>query len=533
MPDRHQPADRRRHGQTRHLRRRRHPRQRDPGHRSVLLPGLGSSSAATGRTARSPPSSTRPASTSCPVVNVDSRSASSPTPSRRLRPPLCAYRPTTTGTGFRRGPPDDLDGDGASCTMRGGPLRRRTRPTPRTRASWSGSSRASRASGRCSARRASTTTATARSTRTATATSTPTATGASLGPAVRPGRLRAISLPGVALKALAEWTITETQHRFAWSFHNYGGMFLRGPEPQRARRVPAAGRRGLRLLGKQGERIIPGYRYMISWKDLYTTPGDFDEWMSQFLGAYFYCAEVFQGESEAFRGVTERPRRATPRRAERDTSRRASPTASGSSSTTTTARASCSSPGSPSAPRVRRRRDRRLGKISRVWRPYMIPDLVHRNAMAVVFSAKHTPEVSLEVIEVKTWGGDLYRVRVRLANRKAMPTMSYWRRSQVVSQGHAQGLRAPGPRSSPAAFSSIPTSIGRLQKGQAGASVLWSSPDSARSTISSWSKGKGEITLRVRIPARRQADEKRSSSRVGADWRAGPFGGRIAGEYPR
>jgi hypothetical protein len=45
--------------------------------------------------------------------------------------------------------------------------------------------------------------------------------------------------------------------------------------------------------------------------------------------------------------------------------------------------------------------------------------------MAVLFTAKHVPEVSLEVTEVKALGGNLYRVRTRLANPKAMPTMSY------------------------------------------------------------------------------------------------------------
>lgn len=34
---------------------------------------------------------------------------------------------------------------------------------------------------------------------------------------------------GVGLKALAEWTMTKTNIAFVWSFHNYGGMILRGP----------------------------------------------------------------------------------------------------------------------------------------------------------------------------------------------------------------------------------------------------------------------------------------------------------------
>ena len=43
---------------------------------------------------------------------------------------------------------------------------------------------------------------------------------------------------------------------------------------------------------------------------------------------------------------------------------------------------------------------------SRLGAPFMIKDLVHRNAMAVLFTAKHLPEVSLEVLEVKPLGGE-------------------------------------------------------------------------------------------------------------------------------
>jgi len=43
----------------------------------------------------------------------------------------------------------------------------------------------------------------------------------------------------------------------------------------------------------------------------------------------------------------------------------------------------------------------------------------------VIFSAKHVPEVKLEVTEVKEVGKNLFRVRTRLANSKAVPTMSY------------------------------------------------------------------------------------------------------------
>jgi hypothetical protein len=232
---------------------------------------------------------------------------------------------------------------------------------------------------------------------------------------------------GVGLKALAEWTMTKTNIAFAWSFHNNGGMILRGPSRKGLGEYPPQDVAVYDYLGKQGERIIPGYRYLISWKDLYTTYGDSGEWMTQTMGAYFYCSEVFQGESEAFKGVSERPEPGTSREeAVRD----------------------IFSEGVSDRERIKFSDNVVQGELYKPWKPFkhpdygdieiggwvkmssrlgapfMIKDLVHRNAMAILFTAKHLPDVALEVTEVKALGGNLYRVRTRLANPKAMPSMS-------------------------------------------------------------------------------------------------------------
>jgi hypothetical protein len=205
-------------------------------------------------------------------------------------------------------------------------------------------------------------------------------------------------------------------------------MLLRGPSRKGLGEYPPQDVAVYDFLGKQGERIIPGYRYMISWKDLYTTYGDSGEWITQTMGAYFYCAEVFQGESEAFKGVSERNEPGSPREeAVRD----------------------IFSEGVSERERLKFSDNVVQGELYKPWKafkhpdygdieiggwvkmssrlgaPFMIKDLVHRNAMAVLFTAKHLPEVSLEIIEVKPLAGNLFRVRTRLANPRAVPTMSF------------------------------------------------------------------------------------------------------------
>jgi hypothetical protein len=234
----------------------------------------------------------------------------------------------------------------------------------------------------------------------------------------------------VGLKALALWTQTKANICIGWTFHNFGGMYLRGPSRKGLGEYPQGDVAVYDYIGKQAERITPGYKYMISWKDLYTTYGDSLEWLCQTLGAYGYCGEVFQSESETFKGQGEK--------------KSEQPSAAGEEGPRGFMFGDMTD-----RERLKYSDNLTQGELYKPWKPFkhptygdieiggwvkmssrlpapfMLPDLVHRNSMAVLFSAKHVPEVSLEVTEVKKVGSDLYRVRTRLANGKAMPTMTY------------------------------------------------------------------------------------------------------------
>jgi len=55
----------------------------------------------------------------------------------------------------------------------------------------------------------------------------------------------------------------------------------------------------------------------------------------------------------------------------------------------------------------------------------MLQDLVHRNAMVVLYASEQTPEISMDIFDVKEIGKNLHQVRVRLVNAKGLPSMSY------------------------------------------------------------------------------------------------------------
>jgi hypothetical protein len=240
---------------------------------------------------------------------------------------------------------------------------------------------------------------------------------------------------GTGIKALGEYIRERPNICMAWAFHNNGGMYLRGPGTKNQDEYPSGDIAVYDFLGKQAERITPGYRYLISWKDLYGTYGDFMEWMVMINGAYGFVGELFLSSQEQFRSIEEAKRIGTTERALR----------TGEQDDDNMFRDN------------REREMERLkfndnvvqGELFSPWKPYkhptygdveiggwvrlssrlpapfMLKDLVHRNAMAVIFSAKNTPAVEMEVFDTRKIGKDLFRIRVRLVNSGAIPTMSF------------------------------------------------------------------------------------------------------------
>jgi hypothetical protein len=237
-------------------------------------------------------------------------------------------------------------------------------------------------------------------------------------------------LSGKGIKSIAEFLLEKENIIVVWSFHNTGGMILRGPSTKAQGEFLSQDLAVYDYLGQNSVSIIPGYRYLIIWKDLYSTYGDSNEFTMNLCGAYSFVGELFQSDSQTYKDPEQED--------------------VGSESS---ARDQYSGFG-PS--RIERQRERlqfndhvaleelytdwepynhpTYGEIeiggwvkmsSRLPHPFMLTDLVHRNAMAIIFSAEQTPEVSMEVFEKEKVGKNLHRIRVRLKNAKAIPSISY------------------------------------------------------------------------------------------------------------
>ncbi len=242
-------------------------------------------------------------------------------------------------------------------------------------------------------------------------------------------------LSGVGLKTLAQYIRKRPNICMSWALHNDGGMFLRGPSTKTEEEYPVQDIAVYNYLGQQSERIIPGYRYLLSWPAVSSTYGDFTEWMVMINGCYGFVSELYMTEQEQFRTIAENKlaealKTISPEKEEE--------------------------PQYEAFDRNKLDRERlkfndhvAQGELFKPWKPFkhptygdieiggwvklstrlpapfMLKELVHRNAMTIIFSARNTPEITMEVFEIQKSGQNLYRIGVRLANQKAIPTMSY------------------------------------------------------------------------------------------------------------
>jgi hypothetical protein len=193
----------------------------------------------------------------------------------------------------------------------------------------------------------------------------------------------------------------------AQSYHNNGGMILRGPGvPQDE--FQSQDVRVFDELGRVGERILPGYRYMVVWKDLYTVWGGELDWFYGARGIVTFSNELWT----AFKMFETN---------ERNTNRYNSDSYEF---------------------------DRLLlfGDAFVDWKPFKHPQYgdievggfkktfgraepgfllraeAHRNMAFTMFQAWHLPKVEVDSLATRSLGNGLTEVTAIIANRRIVPT---------------------------------------------------------------------------------------------------------------
>lgn len=97
-------------------------------------------------------------------------------------------------------------------------------------------------------------------------------------------------------KAVKNFIMSHPNIAGAQSYHNYGGMLLRGPGA--ASDESYYSRSDVRIydaIAKVGEKVLPGYKYMIIHKDLYTVYGGEIDFLSLGRGIFTFSNELMTG----------------------------------------------------------------------------------------------------------------------------------------------------------------------------------------------------------------------------------------------
>jgi hypothetical protein len=240
-------------------------------------------------------------------------------------------------------------------------------------------------------------------------------------------------------RAIADFILAHPNIAALQSFHNNGGMILRGPGASSVPEYPSRDLLVFDDLGLQGEKMLPYYRYMVIYRDLYTVHGGFVNWAYEGLGAFAITNEMWNDE-QLFQNQEARRGPAFP----------GNFSAAGGG-------APAAAPAAATPPRRGRDDDDatlqddyvfdqlvmagatfvpwhkiqhpQYGEVElggfrkmtgRVPPSFMIEEMLHRNALFCVYQADLLPQVEIEETTVEPMGNGNYSVSVTLKNKRRM-----------------------------------------------------------------------------------------------------------------
>lgn len=94
-------------------------------------------------------------------------------------------------------------------------------------------------------------------------------------------------------RAVMEFVMKHPNIAGAQSYHNYGGMFLRGPGAEEDQIYYNQQDVAVYdVIGKLGEKLVPGYNYYTLYKDLYTVYGGEIDWLASSRGIFTFSNEL-------------------------------------------------------------------------------------------------------------------------------------------------------------------------------------------------------------------------------------------------
>ncbi|MEM6454586.1 MAG: M14 family metallopeptidase [Acidobacteriota bacterium] len=208
-------------------------------------------------------------------------------------------------------------------------------------------------------------------------------------------------------RSIALWALEHPNIGAVQTFHNSGAMILRGPGAKSHPRIPRQDLEAFDLIAEEGERMLPGYDYLIAWKDLYTVYGSTDGHFYRTMGAISFTNELYEAPTDTDGDGETSPEE---RWAFNDL--------------LTLGRqmidwAPYDHPEFGAIEIGGARQD--VGRVPEGW---MLEEETHRNAAFVLFHAHHLPRIMYGAPRVTQVDRDLWRVELPVHNDRAIATMT-------------------------------------------------------------------------------------------------------------
>ncbi|MBA3948649.1 MAG: peptidase M14 [Acidobacteria bacterium] len=218
-------------------------------------------------------------------------------------------------------------------------------------------------------------------------------------------------------KAINDFLMTHPNIAGVQSYHNSGGMILRGPGAEWQGEYPRADVTVYDELARNGERMLPYYRYLVIWSGLYTVHGGFIDWTNDGLGMLSFSNELWAG-GQYFNSPDLQKQQEDP----------TSPIAGQTGQYYFDDYLEFGDQFVEWAPYDHPQ----YGKVEmggwkktqgRVPPRFMNEELSHRNMAFSLYQADEMPQMKAGAATAEALGGGVHRVRVELTNAKVVPTI--------------------------------------------------------------------------------------------------------------
>lgn len=213
-------------------------------------------------------------------------------------------------------------------------------------------------------------------------------------------------------RAVADFVMAHPNIGGAQSYHNSGGMILRGPGMADDSVYTAADTEVYDVIGRRGEEMLPGYKYMVLFRDLYSVYGGELDWFYGARGIFTFTNELwtsfdynrkpqesndwFGADKELYRfdelllfgeGMVDWKKITHPQFGEIE-----------------------------------------IGGVKKAWTrtapSFMLEEMCHRNMAFTLYHACQLPQVRIDTVMVQPLPGGLYQVDVRIVNDRLIQTRS-------------------------------------------------------------------------------------------------------------